>query len=302
MKAVVIHAYGGPEQLKFEDWPDPILGPGDVLIKVVATSVNPFDLKIRSGALKDFVPLTFPAILGVDVSGIVEAVGPGVKTFDSGDRVFAQATQTYASLCVVKAADLAKIPDHMEIIDVAALPTVTTTGAQLVELAIRGKRGGTVIVTGAVGNVGRSAVFTAKDNGWSVIAGVRKKQMEEAKAIGADRVLALDDDNALKGLEPVDAVADTVSGPTAEKLISKVKHGGVFASVLGPPSTAAAYPNVRVEAMTVKASSTTLVHMAEAVKTGRLVIPLGQRFALADASKAHFAAERHAPGKLLLLA
>jgi NADPH:quinone reductase-like Zn-dependent oxidoreductase len=302
MKAVVIHAYGGPEQLKFEDRPDPIPGPGDVLIKVVATSVNPFDLKIRSGALKDLVPLTFPAILGVDVSGIVEAVGSGVKTFNSGDRVFAQATETYASLCVLKAADLAKIPDHMETIDVAALPTVTTTGAQLAELAIRGKRGGTVIVTGAVGNVGRSAVFTAKDNGWSVIAGVRKKQLEEAKATGADRVLALDDDHALKGLEPVDAVADTVSGPTAEKLISKVKQGGVFASVLGPPSTAAVYPNLRVEAMTVKASSTTLVHMAEAVKTGRLVIPLGQRFALADASKAHFAAERQAPGKLLLLA
>jgi NADPH:quinone reductase-like Zn-dependent oxidoreductase len=234
MKAVVIHAYGGPEQLKFEERPDPIAGPGDVLVRVVATSVNPFDLKIRSGAVKDFVPLTFPAILGLDVSGIVEAVGPGAETFAPGDKVFAHAMQTYASLCLVKAADLARIPDHMEIIEIAALPTVTATGAQLAEFATRGKRGGTVLVTGAVGNVGRSAVFALKDSGTIVIAGVRKSQMEEAKAAGADRVVALDD-GSLNSIEPLDAIADTISGPVADQLIAKVKAGGVFASVIGPP-------------------------------------------------------------------
>ena len=127
MKAVVIRAYGGPEELKFEDYPDPVPGPGEVLVKVAATSVNPFDWKIRSGAYKDIIPLTFPAILGVDFSGTVEAVGPDVQTFAAGDRVFAQARQTYASLCVVQAVDLAKIPDHVDIIEIAALPTVTTT-------------------------------------------------------------------------------------------------------------------------------------------------------------------------------
>jgi NADPH:quinone reductase-like Zn-dependent oxidoreductase len=302
MNAVVIRAYGGPEQLKFEELPDPMAGSGQVLVKVAATSVNPFDLKMRSGAVKDWAPLTFPAILGFDVSGIVEAVGPGVEGFASGDRVFAQATQAYASRCVVKAANLAKIPDRMDVIESAALPTVTTTGAQLAELATRGKRRGTVLVTGAVGNVGRSAVFTAKDNGWSVIAGVRKKQIEEAKAGGADRVLALDDDSALKSLEPLDAVADTVSGPTADKLIGKVKNGGSFASVLAPPTNAAAYPDVRIETMQVKPAPATLIRMAEAVSARTLAIPLGQRFALANASAAHVAAERGATGKLLLLA
>jgi NADPH:quinone reductase-like Zn-dependent oxidoreductase len=172
MNAVVIHAYGGPEQLKLEKRPDPTIGPGDVLVKVVATSVNPFDLKIRSGAEKEFFPLTFPIILGVDISGIVEAVGPGTHTFAAGDKVFANAMQTYASLCAVKAAALAKIPDDMDVIEIAALPTVTATGAQLAELATRGKRAGTVFVTGAASNVGRSAVFTAKESGRTVIAGV----------------------------------------------------------------------------------------------------------------------------------
>jgi NADPH:quinone reductase-like Zn-dependent oxidoreductase len=271
-------------------------------MKVVATSVNPIDIKLRSGQMKGFWPLTFPAILGVDVSGVIQGIGPGVAGFSVGDNVFANAMQTYASLCVVKAAELAKIPDHMETIEAAALPTVTTTGAQLAELATRGKRDGTVLVTGAAGNVGRSAVFTAKESGWTVIAGVRKKQMEEAKATGADRVVALDDDTSLNSLEQLDAVADTVSGPIADKLIGKVKKGGTFASTLASPSNASARPDVRIETMIVKPAPAILVRMAEAVKAGKLMIPLGQRFALADANKAHLAAENGAPGKLLLLA
>ena len=302
MKAVVIRAYGGPEQLKFEERPDPILGQGEVLIKVAATSVNPFDIKLRSGQMKEFVPLKFPAILGVDVSGVVQEIGPGVNGLSNGDHVFANGMQTYASLCVARAADLAKIPGKMEITEMAALPTVTLTGAQLAGLAMGDKKSGTILVTGAVGNVGRSAVFTAKDKGWTVIAGVRKKQIQEAKAAGADRVVALDDDSALKAIEPLDAVADTVSGPTAAALIGKVKKGGVFASVLAPPSNAASYPDVRTETMQVQSAPETLIRMAEAVRTGQLVIPLGERFALADASKAHAAAEKGAVGKLLLLA
>jgi len=301
MKAVVIRAYGGPEELKFEERPDPIAGPGDVLVRVAATSVNPFDIKLRSGQMKAFFPLRFPAILGVDVSGIVETVGPGVQNFAPGDNVFANAMQTYASLCVVKGADLANIPDRMDVTEAAALPTVTMTGAQLAELATRGRQHGTVLVTGAAGNVGRSAVFAAKQGGWVVIAGVRKKQTEEAKAIGADRVIALDDEASMKALEPLDAVTDTISGPSANQLIGKLKNGGVFASVLAPPSNAAAYPEVRIETMEVRPNLATLVHMAEAVKAGKLQIPIGQRFALADASKAHLAAEKGVAGKLLLL-
>jgi len=301
MKAAVIHAYGGPEVLKLEERPDPIAGPGEVLVRVSATSVNPFDLKIRSGAVRDWVPLSFPAILGTDVSGVVEAVGPGVQAFSVGDRVFGQAPRTYASLCVVKGADLARIPDEMGVTEVAALPTVTTTGAQLAALATGGKAVGTVLVTGAVGNVGRSAVFAAKESGWVVIAGVRRSQFEEAKAAGADQTVALDDDRSLESLPPLDAVADTVAGKVAERLIGKVKKDGVFASVLGAPSNAASHPAIRVETMRVQPAPTTLLRMAAGVKAGKLTIPLGQRFALADAAKAHMAAEKGSAGKLLLL-
>lgn len=301
MKAIVIHAYGGPEVLKYEDCPDPVAGPGEVLVKVAASSVNPFDFKVRSGAMKDFIPLTFPAILGIDVSGTVESVGPGVTTFAPGDKVFALASQAYAERCVVKASVLVKVPARANLVELAALPTVTTTGGQLASLALGGKSGMTVLVTGAVGSVGRSAVYTAKSQGATVIAGVLRRQVAKAEAVGADKVVALDDTPALKGLEPVDAVADTVGGPTADEVIEKVRPGGIFASVLGPPSKAGDYPRVQVKAMAVTPDATLLQAMADAVHQGALTIPLGERFSLRDAGKAHAAAEKGGAGKILLL-
>jgi NADPH:quinone reductase-like Zn-dependent oxidoreductase len=190
----------------------------------------------------------------------------------------------------------------MDLVSVAALPTVTTTGAELAALALEGKKVGTLLVTGAAGNVGRSAVFVAKEKGATVIAGVRNGQIEEARALGADRLLALDDDTAVASLELLDAIADTVNGVTATKLIGKLKQGGVFATVLGAPTNAAKYPSIAVKTMEVKADPQVLLHMAEAVRSGKLSIPLGQRFALKDANKAHAAAEKGAAGKILLVA
>jgi NADPH:quinone reductase-like Zn-dependent oxidoreductase len=301
MKAIVIHSYGGPEVLKYEEYPDPTPSEGEVLARVVATSVNPFDFKVRSGAFKDFIPVKFPAILGLDVSGTVEAVGPGVADFRPGDKVFAHVFGTYGELCVVKAMNLAKIPTGADLINIAALPTVTTTGAQLASLALGGKSGITVLVTGAVGNVGRSAVYWAKSHGAKVIAGVLKRHLDQARTIGADRIVALDDSEAVKTLEPVDAVADTVDGPTADEMIGKVKPGGTFASVLGPPSKAGNYPSVQVKPMEVAPDATLLRSMAEAVQKGALTIPLGERFSLREASKAHTTAEKGGAGKILLL-
>src|SRR5271155_1368199 len=247
MKAIVVHQYGGPEVLKFEEYPDPVPGPGEVLVRVAATSVNPIDYKRRAGLTKDFYPLKFPGLIGVDVAGTVVKVAPGVEGFAVGDRVFAMADNTYAELCVVNAAVLAKIPQGLDLIRAAALPLATTTGNQL-SSATEIKAGQTVIVVGAVGSVGRSAVFTAKERGAVVIAGVLKRQMDEAKTIGADRPGATDDDTAIANLPPLDAVADAVGGKTAEKLIARVRPGGVFASVLGAPRNAAKYPSVKVVA------------------------------------------------------
>jgi NADPH:quinone reductase-like Zn-dependent oxidoreductase len=265
MKAIVVHEYGGPEVLKFEDYPDPVPGRGEVLVRVAAASVNPIDYKRRAGLTKDFYPIHFPGLIGVDMAGTVVEVGPGVEEFGAGNRVFAMADNTYAELCVVKADALADVPEGLDLILAAALPLVTVTGNQLLS-ATGVKAGQTVMVVGAVGNVGRSAVFTAKDRGAIVIAGVLKRQVEEAKTLGADQVVATDDDTAIANLPPLNAVADTVGGRTAEKLIAKVKPGGVFATVLEAPQSAAYYPSVKVVPVFSHFDRATLQFMAEAVR------------------------------------
>ncbi len=300
MKAIVVHEYGGPEVLKFEEYPDPVPGPGEVLVRVAAASVNPIDYKRRAGLTKDFYPIQFPGLIGVDMAGTVMNVGPEVETFTAGNRVFAMADNTYAELCVVKADVLADIPEGLDLIEAAALPLVTTTGNQLLS-ATGIKAGQMVMVVGAQGNVGRSAVFTAKERGATVIAGVLKRQMDEAKNVGADQVVATDDDTAISNLPPLDAVADTVGGRTAEKLIGKVKPGGVFATVLEAPRNAAEYPSVKVVFVFSKFDRGTLQFMAEAVRDGKLEIPIGRKMPLSEAGEAHAFAEKGGIGKILLV-
>ena len=303
MKAIVVRQYGGPEVLKFEDYPDPVPGPGEVLVRVAATSVNPIDYKRRAGLTKDFYPLQFPGLIGVDLAGTVVKIGPEVEGFSAGDQVFAMADNTYAELCVVKAAVLAKVPKGLDLIQAAALPLVTTTGNQLLS-ATEIEAGQTVLVVGAAGNVGRSAVFTAKQRGATVIAGVLKRQMQmdDTKTVGADQVVATDDDTAIANLSMLDAVADTVGGRTAEKLIARVKPGGVYASVVEAPQNAAKYPSVKVVHVFSKFDRKTLEFMAEAVRDGKLVIPISQKLPLREAAEAQAAAEKGGTGKILLVA
>ncbi len=302
MKAVVLHEYGEPGKLKYEDVADPVAGEGQVLVRVAATSVNPVDYKLRSGVYKDFMPVTFPSIPGNDVSGLVREVGAGVSGFAPGDKVMALTGSAYAELVVVKAEDLTLVPDGLDLVEAAALPLVTLTGAQLITRGTEIKAGQTVLISGALGNVGRSAVWTAKQAGATVIAGVRKKQMEEAKGIGANEVIALDDTAAMEKLGFVDAVADTVGGKTAEALMSKVKQGGVFASVLGPPGNAKMNPTVRVVSVQVVSDAGMLRALAEDVAAKRLVIPIDRMIPLQDAGKGQAAAEKGGIGKVLLLA
>ncbi len=300
MKAIVVHEYGGPEVLKFEEYPDPVPGRGEVLVRIAAASVNPIDYKRRAGFTKDFYPMQFPGLIGVDMSGIVVKVGPGVENFSDGNWVFAMADNTYAEFCVVKAEVLADIPVGLDLVEAAALPLVTITGNQLA--SVTGvKAGQTVLVVGAIGNVGRSAVFTAKSLGATVIAGVLKRQMDEAKTVGADQVVATDDDAAIANLAQLDAVADTVGWKLAEKLVAKVKAGGVFASVAGAPQNAAKYPTVKVVPVFSHFDRGTLQFMAEAVRDGKLTIPISLRLPLSDAAKAHALAEKGGIGKILLL-
>jgi NADPH:quinone reductase-like Zn-dependent oxidoreductase len=302
MKAIVLREYGGPEKLSYEDVADPVAGEGQVLVRVTAASVNPVDYKLRSGAYKDFMPLTFPAILGNDFSGMVREVGAGVTGFAPGDKVMGVAGSSYAELVAANANAITKVPEGLDPVEAAALPVVTLTGEQLITLGTEVKAGQTVLITGALGSVGRSAVWTAKKAGALVIAGVRGSQVKAAGALGTDEVLALDDAAALEKLGFVDAVADTVGGPTGEKLLGKVKPGGVFASVLGGPANAKLHPTIRVQSVVMHPDAAMLRILAEAVVAGKLVIPIDRMVPLDEAAQAQVAAEKGGIGKILLLA
>ena len=286
MKAIVVHEYGGPEVLNFEEYPDPVPGPGEVLVRVAAAGVNPIDYKRRAGLTKDFYPLRFPGLIGVDMAGTVAKIGPGAEGFSVGDLVFAMADNTYAELCVVNDAILAKVPKGARFDRGGGSTRSRRDDDQRPAPFSHGvKSGQTVMVAyDAVGNVGRSAVFTAKQRGATVIAGVLKRQMAEANTVGADQVVATDDDTAIASLPLLDAVADAVGGRTAEKLIAKVKPGGVFASVLAAPPNAAKYPSVKAVFVFSKFDRKTLEFMAEAVRDGKLVIPIGRKMPLSEAS------------------
>ncbi|HEY4355415.1 MAG TPA: NADP-dependent oxidoreductase [Acidobacteriaceae bacterium] len=271
-------------------------------MRVLAASINPIDLKMRSGAAKERFPVEFPAILGRDVAGLVQKVGEGVEGFAQGDRVFALAWHTYAEFCTVKASELARIPEGLEIPVASTVPLVSVTADQLIHQAAGVQQGQTVVLTGALGSVGRCAMFCALEIGAKVIAGVRRKQLDEARALGAIEAIDIEDKNELVKLGIVDAVADTVGGEAGAALLAKVKPGGNFGSLVGPPQGAALHPLVHVNPMMAHPDAAAMVHYAEAVRDGKLKIPVERMLPLADAAEAHSIAEKGGVGKIVLLA
>jgi NADPH:quinone reductase-like Zn-dependent oxidoreductase len=304
MRAVVLHEYGGPEKLKFENnVPEPQISGGTVLIAAAAASVNPIDWKLRSGARQKDSPLSFPAILGRDVSGVVRAVGANVKHFKAGDRVIALSWATYAELVAVEDSDVTHLPDGVDLADAAAIPLISLTGDQLVRLATNVKQGQVVLITGALGSVGRAAVHTAKKIGAQVIAGVRSKELKDARSLGVSEVLAIDDDKAIEKFHLVDAIADTVGGEVATKLIAKIKQGGSFGyTAVLPESASAQNPTVKITRVGARPNPSKVREFADDVRDGKFVLPIGLRMPLRDAAEAHVLGEKSGVGKILLLA
>jgi NADPH:quinone reductase-like Zn-dependent oxidoreductase len=301
MKAIVLTAYGDVDKLEVRDLPEPKAGADQIKVRMAGASINPVDWKLRSGALKAVMPLELPAVLGRDASGEVVELGPGVTQFAVGARVMGLVTGGYAELVVAAVGAWAEVPAKMDLVDAGALPLVLLTGAQLVEEAIRPRDGDVVLVTGADGSVGRVAVFAAKARGATVWAGVRGAQkVAAAKQLGADGVVALDDDADVNKLPMLDSIADTVGGETLQKLLRKVKPGGTVASVVGEPAGAKALGLI-ARGMFAHPDAKRLAELARAVATGKLVVPIARKLPLAEAGKAQTIAEHHAGGKVVLV-
>jgi NADPH:quinone reductase-like Zn-dependent oxidoreductase len=300
MKAVLLYAYGDPTQLRYEDTDIPQYGDNEVLVRMHATSINPIDVKRRSGAAKSRMPVEFPAILGRDLSGEVVETGRNIQGFPKGMRVMALANATYAEYTVAKADVLAPIPDALSFEQAGALPLVTTTGAQLIERAVKPKAGQTVLVTGALGGVGRTAVHVARKHGARVLAGVRAKEKEEAAKLSIDGIIAIDSEEEIGHLHDLDAIADTVGGATIQRLLKTIRKEGVVGSVLGQPEGADKY-DIRVEAFMAQPDASRLYQLADDVARHEFSIPIARTLKLQEIQEAHRLFERGGLGGKIVL-
>ena len=303
MKAMRIHGHGGPEVLRYEETDTPVPGLGEVLIRVAAAGVNPADHKHRSGMFRDFVPYRFPHTIGYDVAGTIEALGEGVSAPAVGSRVFAlldpMTAGGYAEYVVTAASGCARLPDDLDFATAAGMPCPALTGTQMVEEYLRPASGDTILITGATGMVGRFAVRAANAAGVRVVAAVRPAYAEEARALGADTVVALDGGNW--GGEPFDGVIDTVGGAAASALAASTRRGKRILTAATDPLDAAILP-AQPEFVAVHPDGARLERLGADVVSGAIAVPISARLPLAEAGKAQAMLEAGGVrGKIVLI-
>jgi len=289
--AARIAGYGGPDAFTYDEVPEPMPGHGEILVKVAGAAVNPVDAKLRSGVLSLFMPMEFPAQLGGDVSGTVEAVGEGVTAFKVGDRVCGMINPmkngAYAEKIVAAAAFFVGVPDGFDLVDAAALPMGALTGIQLVELGAKVQPGQRILVTGASGSVGRAAVYAAAQSYAEVVAGVRGSSKDAVAGLPVAAVVDLGNPDEVAAAGPYDAVADTVGGRVAERLTKYIRPGGVLASVVSPPPLPPVGSPVTLAPVWVTFDGPRLSRFLADYLGNRWAMPVAHRLKLSEAGKAH---------------
>ncbi|TWI54981.1 NADPH:quinone reductase-like Zn-dependent oxidoreductase [Pseudomonas duriflava] len=306
MKAVQIHTYGDASVLHYGEAEKPSLNPDDILIRVVASSVNPVDWKIRRGYLQDMLPYQMPLTLGWDVSGIVEEVGANVTRFQVGDAVFSRPdikrNGTYAEYVAVRESEAAYKPRTASHVASASLPLAGITAWEVIVNASQTQPGQRVLIHAASGGVGTLAVQLAKWRGAHVIATTSEKNRKLVESLGADEVIDYTTQNFQDVVKNVDVVFDTLGGDVQEASWSVLKPGGILVSIVAPPSedTAKAH-GVRSAFVFIEPNADILRRMADLVDNGLLRPVIFAEFALKDIVKAHELSESgRSVGKIVI--
>ncbi|GAB3625610.1 Narbonolide/10-deoxymethynolide synthase PikA2, modules 3 and 4 [Pandoraea terrae] len=304
MQAAHLHNYGTPDAFRIETIAEPSPGPGEIRVRVAGAAVNPVEIKARKGMLKDWVPLAFPAQLGGDVAGIVDAVGPGVTTFKPGDRVMGMVNPfhngAYAEKAIFYATNFVHVPDELDLVDAAALPTGVLTGTQLIESGIRPTRGDKGLVIGASGSTGRAAIIAALDAGAMVYAGVRASSRDTVKDLPVAGVIDIADHEALAAAGPFDFLADTVGGEVAEGLFAYVKPAGVVASIANPSPKPPSESTQRFVSLIVRFDGPRLQRFAREMPY-KIPMPVAHKLPLTEVAQAHRLMEQGGVGGKIVL-
>ena len=310
MRAVRVHRYGGPEVMVVEDAPRPEAGAGELLVRVMAAGVNPVDWKTRKGqgAAKRWEGDRFPLILGWDVSGVVEAVGPGVEDFGPGDEVFGlvrfpEPGGCYAQFTAVPSAQVVAKPAVLDHAHAAALPLVALTAWQALFDTARLEATETVLVHAAAGGVGHVAVQLAKGKGARVVGTASAANHDLVRSLGADHVVDYSTTRFEDEVGSVDVVVDPVGGDTLDRSFAVLARGGRLVSLVADPDAdRARQREVEATRILVHPDAAQLAQVADLVESGLLLPVVGAQMSLADAAGAHELGETgHSRGKIVLV-
>ena len=305
MKAVLLTNHGGPEMLRYGEAPDPIAGPGEVVVDIHAASVNAADYKVRLGGGR-YSLSRFPHILGRDFSGVVSTVGAGVTDFAVGDAVFGVTDQgiegAYAEKIAIKAAIIAKKPDRLSHAEAAALGLTSLTALTAIEDTAHLKAGQTIMIQGGAGGVAGFAVQLCKYLGATVITTASANNHPYVRSLGADQVIDYNTQDFTAIGSICDVVFDTVGGNVRAGCYAVLKPGGELVWIAPAPE---GYHPSRTDVETLRPNvirdRAHLERMLALLDADAVWPPTIVRYRLADAAEAHRISEaRHLQGKLVL--
>lgn len=300
MKAMVLKAFGGPESFELRDVPKPVPQAGQVLVRVHATSVNPLDYQVRRGDYADLVPL--PAITGHDVSGVVEAVGPGVTAFRAGDEVWYtpqifEGPGSYAEYHVAAENIVAKKPASLSHLEAASLTLVGGTVWEALTVRAVLRVGESILVHGGAGGVGHVAIQVAKAMGAKVFTTVREENFEFVRKLGADVMIDYEKEDYVDAIlretdgKGVDVVFDTIGGNTLSRSPDVLAQLGRVVSIVDiaqPQNVINAWgKNASYHFVFTRQNRGKLDELSALIERGQLRPHLGAVYPLADLAQAH---------------
>jgi NADPH:quinone reductase-like Zn-dependent oxidoreductase len=303
VKAAFIDQFGGPDVLKYGDLPDPVAGPDQVVVDVVAASVNGADWRVRAG---QYAEAKFPLVLGRDFSGTVAAPGDGVNDLKVGNAVFgvleAGREGAYAEKLAITAAIIAKKPDALSHVDAAAMALTGLTALISIETTLKLQRGETILIQGGAGGVASVAIQLAKHIGARVITTTSAANMDYVRSLGADEIIDYNAEDFTRVVSGCDAVFDTVGGDVAQKSFAVLRPGGRAAFIAsGAQAPKPERGDVTSLRPAVGRARAPLERVAELVAAGTVRPPEVKLFRLSQAAEAHRVSEgRHFRGKLVL--
>lgn len=303
MKAIRIHEFGGPDVLRVEDLPMPEPGPGEILIRVRASSVNPVDYKIRNGGY--LPPDRLPLTLGRDVAGVVDRTGPGVERFSQGSAVYAMLGRDkggYAEFVTAQAKDCAPMPGRLDFVQAAAVPLAALTAWQGLFDHGQLESGQSVLIHGAAGGVGHFAVQFARVRGCFVAVTASAADRDFLRALGADEVIDYKHERFEDRVRKVDLVFDLVAGETQDRSFAVLKPGGALVSTLKEPDQAkAAQLQVRAKHYMAEPNGAELAEIGRQIDLGLVMPQVSRVFPLEQAAQAERELEtQHVRGKIVL--